>query len=258
MSELEAKVFNEYVSQSIDSGVKPLELRFFPIIDFEQGFPLAYRTEMLIHSIILGEMPEKTYTYVSDYRECGEELFKRTILHIIRASEKFNKKNRNVQFFTMRCPAELIGRIDFYKTLREILKENKTFNPEKLCLEFPASILSKNEEQARTAILDIKALKIKTSIIGCGEKEFPLSKMVEVTPDMVVIDPSATILAGDRNKPGLLSSMVAYIKSMGIEAIAEGEENSRKLMRGTECIGFIQTNSDSLSFKEALEQKEEE
>ncbi|MBQ0099741.1 MAG: EAL domain-containing protein, partial [Firmicutes bacterium] len=228
------------------------------IIDFEHGFPVAYRTEMLIHSILLGEMPENSYTYVSDYRDCGVELFKRTILHIIRAVEKFNHKGRNIKFLSMRCPAELVEKIDFYETLKEILMENQTFNPEQLCLEFPASILSKNEEKAKTAILDTKALKIKTSIIGCGEKEFPLSKLVEVTPDMVVLDKSATMYAGDRNKPQLLASMVSYIKSMGIDAIAEGEESSRKLMRSTECIGFTVTNADSLSFKEALEQKEEE
>lgn len=258
MSQESAYSREDYIRMSVDSGVAPLELRFFPIVNCESGYPVAYRTVTTIHSILLGDLPEPAYLYVSDPRDCGVELLKHNIQHAIEAIRKFEKKERHLLFLSVHCPAELVEseNVDLFELISGVLKKNPNLDPQKLCLEFPASVLEKETGRAHTAILDMKVLKVRTAIVGCGAEEFPIAKLLTVPPDFVILDPSATEWAGSRNKPQLLSSLVSYIKSMNIEAIAEGTDEQRRSMRGTECVGFIDREAESISFDEALAQKE--
>lgn len=248
----------DYVQMAIDAGVAPLELRFFPILGCESGFPVAYRTQTVIHSVLLGDMQESYYTRVSDVRPCGLELLKHELQHLVPAIQQFAKAERNVAYFSVRCPSEFVESADLYQAVSDVLSKNPTLKPEKICLEFPASLMEKDSERARASILDMKVLKVRTALVGCATENFPLAKLLTVPTDSVILDPAATMWAGDRNKPQLLDSLVAYIRSMGIEVVAEGTPEQRKLMRRSDCFGFFESGTEGLSFEEALAQKEED
>jgi len=251
------KSFNEYLQMSIDAGIEPLELIYYPVVDIEEGLPIAYRAKMTIHSIILGDMEEETYIDVSDTKKCSKELLKRTILHAMNDYKAFVKAERNIEFISIRCPSEIITKLSLFDLVSELLNENPWFDSTKLCLEFPESLLKKDYEKTRIQILDMKLLHIKTLVSGCGKDDFLLSKLTTITPDYVLLDPSATSYAGSRNKPRLIPSLVEYIKSMGIKTIAEGFGIYRKLLRNTDCIGFSDINQAALTKKQAVSQKEE-
>ena len=253
----ETPVFTDYVKMSVDAGVAPLELRFIPIVNPESDFPIAYRTRTQIHSVILGELPPEEYTYVSDKREVGTALLRHSLQHAVTALNAFRKAGREVAFLTVRCPAELVDNADLYAEISQVLQKNPSVDPQKLCLEFPATLMDRQTEKARTAVLDMKLLKIRTALTGCGAEEFPIAKLLTVSPDIVFLDPGATAYAGSRNKPQLLSALVSLIQAMRIDAIAEGTEAQRRAMRGTDCVGFVHTDGVSLSLDEALAQKEE-
>lgn len=249
----------EYIRLTVDAGVPPLELRFYPIVDVESGAPIAYRTKTTIHSVILGEMEEGSYTYVTDRRACGIELLKHNVQHAFTAIRAFAEAGReDVKFITVRCPAELAYREDLYEIVSHVVEKNPATDKNKLCLEFPAPLLDADKEKAGRALKDMKILGLRTAIVGCGEESFPVSKLLSVTPDIVFLDPSATEWAGSRNKPQLLSSFVSYIRSMGMDAIAEGTEKERRAMRGSDCIGFAYTDGEGISAEEAIAQKPEE
>ena len=244
--------FSDYVTMSVDAGIAPLELRFIPIVRPGSGDIIAYRTRTLIHSIILGELSPEVYSSVSDRREVGILLLRHALQHAITALSAFDRAGRKVQFLSVRCPAELVETADLYGEISAVLQKNPTVDPQRLCLEFPASLMDQQTQKARTAILDMKLLKLRTALVGCGAEEFPVAKLLTVSPDIVFLDPSATAFAGSRNKPQLLSALVSLVMSMHIDAIAEGTKAQRDAMRGTDCIGFLHTDGKCLSLDEAL------
>ncbi|MCQ2399288.1 MAG: EAL domain-containing protein, partial [Clostridia bacterium] len=194
---------------------------------------------------------------VSDKREVGIELLKHNIQHAITALTLFEKANIDLDFLSIRCPADIIDKLSLYDIVSEILQKNPKFDSSKLCFEFPATILDKDTERAKTALLDMKLLKIRTAIVGGGDENFLLSKIVQVTPNIVFLTPTATAWGGNRNKPELLKSLTAYIKSMGAEVIAEGRDINRKGLRGVECLGFLDVGGEALSLDDALARKRE-
>ncbi len=251
----ESQSFNEYVRLSVDSGIQPLTLKFEKIVDCDRGIPIAFRTETVINSILLGTLNEKDYKEVCDKLNTGVEVFKHSLQHVITALKSFDKLETPIKFLSLRCPSEIVenDEVDLYKIMSAVLEKNPKLDPDKLCIEFPSSLMDKNTERARTALLDMKILKVRTLLTGCGKEDFPLSKLITVPPDAVILDNSATEWAGSRDKPNLVSSLVAYVKSMGIDTIAEGDGEKRRALRNTDCLGFIELGGNKLDLSGALE-----
>lgn len=246
--------FDDYVSLSVKSGVAPIELLYRPIIDCETGRVLALLAETVINSSLLGRLNEVDYTGVCDGRLSGIALFVQSLRHALCDLDVFRARFAPPSFLSIRCPAELAEApdVDLFSTVRNVLKGHRNVSPSALCIAFPASLTEKQTEKARKAILDLKVLKVKTLITGCGKEDFPISKLVTITPDAVVLDESATAWAGSRDKPRLFPALVTYLKSMGIEAYAEGAEEKRHAMRNTDCAGFIDRERQPLSREEIL------
>ncbi len=249
--------FNDYVKLSLESGIPPLELRYFPVENVESGLPIAYRTSVVINSVLLGTLSEKDYAPVCDFRPSGLQLFKHHLQHVIAALKQFQKAQHNVQFLSVRCPAEIVdsANVNLFDEVSEVLKKNPNVLPQQLCIEFPAELLQKDAKRANTMLLDMKVLGVRTMLTDCAKDDFPLAKLVEITPNLVVLHPQATKWAGSRNKPSLVPSLVAYVASMGVDVIAQGEESQRYHLRNTECVGFVQTTPQALSLSQALQQK---
>ncbi len=251
----ETQSFYDYVKLSVDSGVQPLELKFEKIVDCESGYPVAFRTETVINSILLGRLNEKDYREVCDKLNTGIEVFKHSLQHVITALKSFDALETPVKFLSLRCPAEIVENenVDLFGLMSDVLKKNPKLDPSKVCIEFPSSLMQKNTEKARTALLDMKILKVRTMLTGCGKEEFPLSKLVTVPPDVVILDSSATEWAGSRDKPQLVPSLVAYVKAMGIDTVAEGDGEKRRALRNADCLGFIELGGEKVDLNGALE-----
>lgn len=247
--------FDEYVKLSVESGVEPISLIFRPVLDCESGRPIAFRTQSVIYSVIAGTLNEEDYTHVCDKRETGIQLFRQSLKRVIYAIKEFSDCDPPIGFLSLRCPAEAVENpeVDLYGIVSEAIKSCRLSDPSMLCVEFPASLIEKQTKNARTALLDLQILKVKTMICGCGKEDFPISKLVSVSPYAVMLDSSATAWAGNRNKPQLVSAMVSYIKSMGVEVYAEGESSKRRDLRNTDCAGFIETGAAPLGLGQAVQ-----
>jgi len=250
--------FNEYVRATIESGIKPLEILYYPIVDIEEGFPIAFRCKTLIHSVIEGDLRDIDYSYVSDVRNVGINLLRHQIRHLINAYKRFNENEIEIEYLSIRCPKELPDEASLYNIVKEELSRYPWFIPSKMCLEFDSELLNIDDKKAKETILDMKLLKVKTALIGCGKDDFLISKLIDVTPDYVYLDERTTSYAGSRDKPTYLRSLVEYLKSMGISVIAEGKEEFRKPLRNTDCIGFYNIDVLPKSLDEALIVEEEE
>jgi len=205
--------------------------------------------------MLMGELNENAYTYVTDKRACGVDLFKRALAHAIKTIKVFEKNGRDFAFIAIRCPAEFAENELYLQAVKAILEENKGIDASKLCLEFPNAMIEKGE-QGKYAILNAKLLGVKTCMTDCGSENFPAAKLTEISPDYVLLNQDATKWAGDRDKPQLFKSLIAYIKSMGCDVIAHCEQSNLQQMRGSYCFGYTDTSAKPINFTEALNQQE--
>ena len=248
------RTFEKYVELSLQSGVSPLELVFVPVADCDTGRPVAFRVQTVIRSVIAGTLRQEDYAHICDKRDTGTELFLQSLRRAAAHISDFKGCTPPIRFISLRCPAEAVenSRTDLYEAIAGVLKKSRITDPSFIMVEFPAEILEKSTDKARRALQDIHSLKVKTMITGCGKEDFPLSKLVTVQPYAVLLDKTAVAWAGNRDKPMLVSSMITYIKNMGIVAYAEGTADKRRELRRTDCAGFIDCEAVPLTAEQAV------
>lgn len=265
----DGEIQTDLVGMTIASGVKPLEMRFAQINSCYRKLPIAYRSFTYINSVSMGVIPPEKYGFAADVSEQGIEIARWNIREGIRTIRKFISEGRHVDFVTVRCPAKLAFEVDLYDWMKGIMEEYDFHTPEKLCLEFPQSLLYENEEKARLSMLNLKLLKVRSMLSGCGADDCPTSRLMRVPVDMVILDPAITILAGDREKSGSLSMLISYLQSMHVEVIADGVRSDDQIttLSRAGCIGYIPSPAYSgminhgplrMRLEEAVLQKEEE
>ena len=258
-----------YAGETLRSGIKPLEMRFCQINSAYRRLPIAYRSFTYVNSVIEGVLPPEKYAFAADGTDRGLRLAKWNIQEAMHAIDRMVAAGRNVQFVTARCPASLAMEKDLYEWMKEFLEKERFAHTEKLCLEFPQSLLFEEEDQVRAGILSMKLLKVKTMMSGCGETDCPVANLLNVPVDMVLLAPRLTALADSRDKGNGVSAMLSFLRSLSIEVIGEGavsDEGIRALSRA-DCMGYIPSpayggtvrhGSLRMTLEDAVAQREEE
>lgn len=259
----------DYVRMTLDSGIAPLELRYCQVNDCYGKLPVAYRTSTVINSVTMGVLTQEKYSFAADSTEQGIRLARWNICEAMKAIKKFEEAGRHIQWLSVRCPAILATEVDMYDWMKKLMEENDFQTPEKLCLEFPQSLLFEQNEKAQISVLNLKLLKVKSIMSGCAANDCPIGNLMDVPVDMVFLDESKTKLTGDRDKGAVISALLQYIRSMDIEIIAEGviEDDQLPLLHRAECFGYIVSDdyygyteygSKTMTLEEAIAQKEED
>ena len=267
--EREEALASPYLQETLRSGVAPLEMRFSQINSCFRRLPVAYRSHTFINSVIEGVIPPEKYSFAADGTDRGIKLCKWNIRQAIRAIRSFEARGRKVDFVTARCPAALCLEEDLYEWMRAFLEEEDFHQPEKLCLEFSQSLLFENEEKVRASILGMKLLKVKTLMTGCGEKDCPVSSLIQIPVDYVLLAPWLTALMDSRGKSTSVSALVAYFRRLEIQVIGEGVQNDPQIsaLSRADCYGYIPSSGHQgvavhgrlrMTLEEAVAQKEEE
>lgn len=258
----------QLVDQTIRSGVRPLDLRFQPISHPFTRFPIAYRTSTAVFSVSRGVLTEREYAYAADFgNPTGVRLAKWNIREGLRAVRAFADAGRKIDFLSVRCPASLAGVPDLYEQVRAILAE-KDADPAKLCLEFPQSLLYLAGREAGDAIRALRLLGLKTLLSGCGAADCPVTQLVHVPVDFVLLDESTTSLVHNRDKEGVLPQFIRYLQTLHVGVYAEGVTDDEQItsLNRLDCLGVIPARTyrgnlpyaaGNLPTEEAIRQREE-
>ena len=232
---------NEYVQMTVTSGVKPLELRYTPISDCYSKMPVAYRTATRINSVAAGVLSPAEYAVSLEATREGIDLACWNIAEAMRHLKVFEQAGRHVAYISVRCPVALAANGRLEETMQRLLTENHCGTPEKICLEFPPTILHHPTETLRTAMLDMKLMHVRTMMSGCGGSDCPMANLLAVPMERVLLTPTVTRLAGSRGDPTVLPSLVQYLHSMRVEILAEGAENDAQIqvLNRAGCAGYI-------------------
>lgn len=265
----QAALHEQYVRQTVKSGVAPLELRYTAINGCYAKMPFAYRTATFLNSVVMGVVKQEEFSFATNVTETGIRLAKWNILEAGRHLKAFAEAGRHVDWISVRCPIALAMNVDLYEWMIAALREAKIEDPSKLCLEFPQSLLLCKEEKARLSVLDMKLLKVRTLLSGVGGVDCPTARLTAIPVDMVLLDEKTTALTNDRNKPNVVPTMVQYLRSMRTEVIANGvaDDDQIRTLNRAECLGYTTANrykgttepgARRMTLAQAIAQREEE
>ena len=125
------------------------------------------------------------------------------------------------------------------------------------------------EEAARAMVLSMKLLKVRTMMSGCGEKDAPLTPLIQIPLDYVTVAPWVTVLADDRNKGASVTALLGFLRSLPCDVIADGVCNDEQIsaLSRADCFGYIPSSAYRgsvfhgrlrMMLEEAVAQREEE
>lgn len=258
----------DYVRMTIDSGIKPLELRFSQINSCYKKTPIAYRSFTNINSVIEGVMPPERYAYAADETDRGIRMSKWNISAASEALDSFEAAHRHVEFVSVRVSPQIVREVDFYSYLKDIVDEVGLKDIDKLCLEFPRTVFYEDHENVRKALLAMKLLKVKSMLSGCGEKDSPITPLFDLPFDFLLISPSVVELLDNRNKAEAAQELLNFFSRLGSKVIGDGVLNDDHIstLNHADAFGYIPSyrykgevehGSVRMKIEEAVNQKEE-
>lgn len=259
----------DYVKMTISGGILPLEMRFSGIYDCYSKKAIAYFSYTYINSVLSGIIPPEKYNYSADLSLKGIELSKWNIIHAIDAIKGFNEEKRKIKFITARVSPKMLLVDDLFNYLKEIFEKEGFTEHEKLCLEIPKTVLFEDEEKVRLALLNLKLLKVKSMMTGFGEKDTPISMLMNLPFDYVTFAPWLSRKIGNVDEGSKVMALLAYIKTLGVEVIANGilSDDQISVLVREEAFGFIPSTRFKgtkeftklrMTLKDAIEEEEEE
>jgi EAL domain-containing protein (putative c-di-GMP-specific phosphodiesterase class I) len=235
----------KYLEMTINSCVLPLEMRFSQINGCYRKVPIAYRTFTYLNSVLEGTIPPEKYAYAADETDRGIRLSKWNIKEAIKAINSLKEFERKAEFVTCRVSPQIVREVDFYTFIKDILDECSFTDNEKLCLEFPKTVLYEDPEKTRMAVLSLKLLKVKSMISGCGDKDNPVSPLFDLPFDFVIVSPQLIAMLDNKGKQPTIEAFLNLLRTNGSDVIADGVRNDKQItiLNRADCFGYIPSPS---------------
>ncbi|MCR5694998.1 MAG: EAL domain-containing protein [Clostridia bacterium] len=239
--EEEAEKKPDYVKITLESNIVPLEVKFSQINSCHRKTPIAYRTFTYVNSVIEGSIPPERYAYAADETDRGIRMTKWNIAYAAEALDAFEKGGRHVGFISVRVSPRIVREVDFYNYLQEMMAECGITDPEKLCLEFPRTVLYEDHENVRRAVLAMKLLKVKSMLADCGELDCPVTPLFHMPFDYLLLAGDIMTLVGDRNKTEATNAFLTFLRTLKCELIGDGAENDDQIsaLQRADAFGYI-------------------
>lgn len=234
------KLFDRVVTETVRSGNEPLKLTYVGIYDGHLGEAIAYRTQTELFCSSVGAL-KQSYVDTVDFTEVGADLTFRNVVHAIRELSKLNAAEKFPEWVSVKASASFLLSDGLYEAMTKVVEDEGLKKPEKICFEFEKSIFSADREGVRKGLTDLKTIGFKTMIGNFATDGFPITTLLDVPVDYVVLTPEVTALALDRNKTDVLPALVRFLRSMNVETIAAGVESDAaiKELNKMECFGIL-------------------
>jgi EAL domain-containing protein (putative c-di-GMP-specific phosphodiesterase class I) len=245
---------NELLRATLESGIEPIEIKFVPVMSTSTRQTFAYRTVMQLNTQSLGVLLPADYETVASRTVQCVNLALSNITDISETISLAASRGAKADWFSAACPVRMLTKGSAAKLLSEHFSEIGFTNHTKLCLEFPSQILFEDREKAAYELNALRFMGIKTALAGYGDEYCPTLRLAGFPFDYVILDRSVTekMAAPDSSKS--TSAMIAYIRGLGINVIANGASGNDIVSEfyRADCTGYIPEPDRLLSRDEAL------
>lgn len=230
--------FERIVEETVRSGIAPCGQRYEGIFDGYSELPFAFRSSAYPFTTASGVIENALEK--AEGTETGARLSMRGIVRAMRLVTELSSKKSNVRMIVVRVTGSMLDGEDLFSALVAAMEEEGFEETDKVCLEFPVSILEKEKSALKRAISEIKAAGFKVAVSPI-KKDFAFAALTEIKFDYVFLSPELTALAEDRSNVGVLAAIIALLHTMGVGVIAEGvmSDDVIRELTAVECAGLI-------------------
>lgn len=248
---------NELLRATLECGVEPIEIRFVPVMSTTTRKPFAYRTVLQLNTQSLGVLLPADYEPVASRTVQCINLSLTNITDIAEIIRFAKERGIKADWFSAACPVRMLTKGSAAKLLGEHFREIGFPDPSKLCLEFPSQVLFEDRDKAARELSSLRFMGIKTILTGYGDEYCPTLRLSGFPFDYVILDRSVTDKMAAPNSVKSTSAMIAYIRGLGIEVIAEGASGNELISEfyRSDCQGYIPEPGRLLTKAEALPDK---
>lgn len=225
--------------EALSSELEPITVYKQPVFPCNGSpDPVAYRTETVLNSTLVGRLTPEDYQSTADKSKRGILLADRTLYSVCRAISLLPENETRIKWFSLYCPVSMITGTDLVETLGKLFGGDKE-KLKKLMLEFPVSALYEDSEKLRGTLLDMKLLGVKSALAGYGTEFCPMMRLASFPFDYVILDPEVRELMSRDAKAA--ETLIAYARSLRIEVVVTGVENGEQEAPSyyrADCFGY--------------------
>jgi EAL domain-containing protein (putative c-di-GMP-specific phosphodiesterase class I) len=245
---------NELLRATLESGVEPIEIRYVPVMSTSTRKPFAYRTVLQLNTQSLGVLLPADYEPVASRTVQCLNLALTNITDIAETITHSKERGIKADWFSAACPVRMLIKGSAAKLLSEHFEEIEFPDPSKLCLEFPSQVLFEDRDKAAKELSSLKFMGVKTILTGFGDEYCPTLRLAGFPFDYVILDKSVSDKMASQNSARSTSALIAYIRGLGIEVIADGAKGNELIsdFYRSDCQGYIPEPGKLLTEAEAL------
>ncbi|MBS6457815.1 MAG: EAL domain-containing protein [Firmicutes bacterium] len=164
---------NISVTRTIDSGVRPIELKCTPIYDCLFSNVAGLRSRALVNSVDYGTLDPGDYMpALEDDRESASSFTARNLRVVLGALPALQSQARGISLFLLSCPVSLVRRGTLAAEVTRLLRAADPKCAEAVCLSFAPELLRLPPKDLQSALLHIRSLGCKVAVEGFG-RAFP-------------------------------------------------------------------------------------
>ena len=228
------------IDETVSSGIAPISVSFTKVYDGYSERPNAYIGETQLFTSDSGVI-DSTALEALDNSPLGFEVFKSALKKVMRVWVDTRENETPPAYLVVKAPIGLLFQDGLYDTLKAICEEEDLKEPEKICFKFTQKILADDRDKIKAGLRDVKAAGFLVGISGFGGEDFPATALFDVKADIVFLTPEMTARLTDRADSGAAMNLLVFVRSMGVETIAEGvkDDDTNRQLQKAEALGMI-------------------
>lgn len=229
-----SEVITKIITETLASGIEPLQRSYKGVYDGYDDRPVAYLTETAVFTTETGVLTG--YEDAINENDTGRRWSLSNITAACRAIERLAEGDKHPAFLTAAVTKSFLEG-DVAKDLADL--EEAGIRGDGICLLVNEKDLAA-DSRAADGVAEARSFGYKTAIYGYSGTQSLLS--LTATPaDYVFLAPEITALAEDHNKPGLFTALTTLLRSLRTEIILCGVKNDDTIRDAiaAECFGVV-------------------
>lgn len=216
------------VKETIESGITPISLEFFPVVFFNSDEKLL-RSTMTVNSLDLGALGSDQYRFVARRSGIGAQLVRRHLLKLFRELSVMVAIDPDIAAVTVPVYARLLFDDTLVNDLLELQSLYYEVAPKKICIELSADILYEDLAVAKEKIDEIRSLGYSVAISEVGDRFCPVFRLSELDFDYAFMDAYSVRTLGDDSAERIAGSLAEYLHRLDVKVIAPGLDTGDKI-----------------------------
>ena len=117
------ELYTARVKQAVDSGVKPLVLKYYQINAGDSKLPMAYRAVTVINSTSEGVLSPRHYHSACDKAKIGLHIAEWSVIEAMKSITRMTEEGINISWISVHCPSSMVSKVDMYEWMKHLIKK---------------------------------------------------------------------------------------------------------------------------------------